>query len=99
MWKYSFGTPFGSFKGLRRFITAWPQLTIASMAGAIAGAFSGLEAIRSDWVEKALRVSARDQEALARDLVGTAPAKMGAGAGGDGGVAGACGVAVRPSDV
>ena len=50
--------------------------TIASMAGAIAGAFSGLEAIRSDWVEKALRVSARDQEALARDLVGTALAKM-----------------------
>ena len=50
--------------------------TIASMAGAIAGAFSGVDAIRSDWVEKALRVSARDQEQLARDLVGTAVAKM-----------------------
>ena len=45
----------------------------------IAGAFSGLEAIRSDWVEKALRVSARDQEALARDLVGTALAKASPG--------------------
>jgi ADP-ribosylglycohydrolase len=50
--------------------------TIASMAGAIAGAFSGIDAIRSDWVEKALRRSARDQEQLARDLVRTALAKM-----------------------
>lgn len=50
--------------------------TIASMAGAIAGAFSGIDAIRSDWVEKALRLAARDPEELARALVGTALAKM-----------------------
>lgn len=50
--------------------------TIASMAGAIAGAFSGLAGMRGDWVEKALRVSQRDQEQLARDLAGTAVAKM-----------------------
>ena len=50
--------------------------TIASMAGAIAGALQGIESIRSDWVDKALRVSARDQEELACALVSTALAKM-----------------------
>ena len=50
--------------------------TIASMAGAIAGALQGIDSIRSDWVDKALRVSARDQEELARALVSTALAKM-----------------------
>ena len=50
--------------------------TIASMAGAIAGALQGIDSIRSDWVDKALRVSARDQEELACALVSTALAKM-----------------------
>ena len=45
-------------------------------ADTIAWAFSGIDAIRSDWVEKALRLAARDQEELARALVGTALAKM-----------------------
>jgi len=49
--------------------------TIASMAGAIAGALGGIGAIRPDWIEKALRLSARDQEKLARDLAATALAK------------------------
>ena len=50
--------------------------TIASMAGAIAGAFSGVEGLRGDWMEKVFRVSARDQEKLAADLAATALAKM-----------------------
>ena len=50
--------------------------TIASMAGAIAGALQGIDSIRSDWVDKALRVSARDQEELACELVSTALEKM-----------------------
>ncbi len=45
--------------------------TIASMAGAVAGAFAGAGGIRSDWVKKAIDVSARDQERLAQDLVAT----------------------------
>ena len=49
--------------------------TIASMAGAIAGALGGIDAIRADWAEKALRLSARDQEQLARDLAATALAR------------------------
>jgi hypothetical protein len=46
------------------------------MTGALAGALQGVDGIRGDWVEKALRVSARDQEGLARALVSTAVAKM-----------------------
>ena len=49
--------------------------TIASMAGAIAGAYRGAGAIRADWVQKALAVSGRDQGELAGQLVETALAK------------------------
>ncbi|TVR53109.1 MAG: hypothetical protein EA426_18200 [Spirochaetaceae bacterium] len=49
--------------------------TIASMAGAIVGAFLGADSIRPDWKEKATAVAGRDQDQLARDLVETARKK------------------------
>ena len=50
--------------------------TMAAMAGAIAGAFGGAEAIRPDWLEKAKRNADQDQEALALGLAGAAVEKM-----------------------
>ena len=49
---------------------------MAAMAGAIAGAFGGAEAIRPDWLEKAKRNADQDQEALARGLASAAVSKM-----------------------
>jgi ADP-ribosylglycohydrolase len=46
--------------------------TIATMAGAIAGALNGTGGIRADWVDKAHRVSSWDQRELARRLCQTA---------------------------
>jgi ADP-ribosylglycohydrolase len=42
--------------------------TIASMAGAIAGALRGVEAIKPEWIEKVKKYSKRDHSALAADL-------------------------------
>lgn len=49
--------------------------TIASMCGAIAGAWGGVECIRPDWVTKARRVASVDQWALAAQLVEVAMIK------------------------
>jgi ADP-ribosylglycohydrolase len=49
--------------------------TIASMCGAIGGAFRGVEGIRPAWVAKARQVTQRDQEELAESLAGVALAK------------------------
>ena len=49
--------------------------TIASMCGALAGALQGVDGIREDWVEKAQRLTATDQQGLTRDLVRTTLAK------------------------
>jgi ADP-ribosylglycohydrolase len=49
--------------------------TIASMCGAIAGAYRGAAGIRADWVDKAVRGAATDQAALAEQLVRVALAK------------------------
>ena len=49
--------------------------TIATMGGAIAGAFQGVNCIRSDWVEKAHRVTSVDQGELAERLIRTSRAK------------------------
>lgn len=49
--------------------------TIASMCGALAGALHGVEGIREEWVEKAQRLTATDQQALARDLAQATLAK------------------------
>ena len=49
--------------------------TIASMCGALAGALHGVDGIREDWVEKAQRLTATDQQGLTRDLVRTTLAK------------------------
>jgi len=46
--------------------------TIATMAGAVAGALHGTPGIRADWVDKAHRVSSWDQRELARRLCQTA---------------------------
>jgi ADP-ribosylglycohydrolase len=43
--------------------------TIASMCGAIAGAYRGAASIRVDWVDKAGRGAATDQDELAKQLV------------------------------
>ena len=50
--------------------------TMAAMAGAIAGAFGGVGAIRSDWVEKVKRNADQDQEELARRLAAAAATKL-----------------------
>ena len=50
--------------------------TIATMCGALGGALNGVDGIRADWVEKAQRLTATDQQELAHDLVRTAVAKI-----------------------
>jgi ADP-ribosylglycohydrolase len=50
--------------------------TIASMAGAIAGAFCGVEIIKKDWLEKVNQYSSLNQEELAFKLVNTTLKKM-----------------------
>ena len=52
--------------------------TMAAMAGAIAGAFGGVAAIRQDWLEKVRRNVDQDQEELARGLARAAVGKLGA---------------------
>jgi ADP-ribosylglycohydrolase len=49
--------------------------TIATMGGAIAGAFRGIEGIRADWIEKAQQMTTISQADLAERLVRTAQAK------------------------
>lgn len=49
--------------------------TVASMAGAIAGALRGTCGIRKDWLERVRQSNARDQVELARALAETALAK------------------------
>ena len=44
--------------------------TIASMAGALTGAFAGAKALPAAWVEKVASGGGRDQESLARALCG-----------------------------
>ena len=43
--------------------------TIATMGGAIAGAYQGILGLRADWVEKARQVSTVDQDDLAERLI------------------------------
>jgi len=50
--------------------------TIASMVGAIAGAFCGVDAIKKDWQEKVNQHSSVNQEELAVQLTHTTLAKM-----------------------
>jgi ADP-ribosylglycohydrolase len=50
--------------------------TIATMAGAVAGAYGGVQIIPEAWVSKALRMAAVDPRALARDLVAVAISKL-----------------------
>jgi len=50
--------------------------TIASMAGAIAGALGGAEAVPTEWADKTRRLCAQDQEQLALDLARTAIARQ-----------------------
>jgi len=46
------------------------------MAGAIAGALGGAEAVPTEWADKARRLCAQDQEQLALDLARTAIARQ-----------------------
>ena len=50
--------------------------TMAAMAGAIAGAFGGVGAIRPDWLDKVKRNADQDQEELARGLAAAAVTKL-----------------------
>ena len=50
--------------------------TIATMGGAIAGAFKGVTSIRTDWVQKARKLSDVDQDDLALRLIRTAKTKF-----------------------
>lgn len=50
--------------------------TIATMGGAIAGAYQGINGIRSDWIEKARQVTGVDQDDLAERLILTSQAKF-----------------------
>jgi ADP-ribosylglycohydrolase len=50
--------------------------TIASMAGAIAGALQGIQGIPAEWVEKARQLASEDQEQLALDLARAAIARQ-----------------------
>lgn len=50
--------------------------TIASVAGAVAGALRGVDSMRSDWVEKVRRVAAVDQEEMAENLAKCALRKL-----------------------
>lgn len=54
--------------------------TIATMCGAIAGAYSGVEGIKKEWVDKAQQVTPIDQNDLAKRLVATAIKKHNDGA-------------------
>jgi ADP-ribosylglycohydrolase len=49
--------------------------TIATMAGAICGAFAGSTGLRDDWIVKATRNVARDQLRIAKDLARVARGK------------------------
>lgn len=49
--------------------------TIATMAGAVAGALTGSDGIRRDWAEKAMRSSSVDQQELAAELAAVGRAK------------------------
>ncbi len=49
--------------------------TIATMCGALAGALQGLDGIKSEWVSKAKKLAAVNQEELAENLVRAALAK------------------------
>jgi hypothetical protein len=46
------------------------------MAGAIAGAFCGVEKIKKEWLEKVNQYSSLNQEELAEKLVNTTLKKM-----------------------
>lgn len=50
--------------------------TMGAMAGAIAGAWGGTEAIKPEWLEKVRRNADQDQEALALGLARSAIAKL-----------------------
>ena len=50
--------------------------TMAAMAGAIAGAWGGTEAVRPEWLEKVRRNAEQDQDALALGLARAAIAKL-----------------------
>ena len=50
--------------------------TIATMGGAIAGAYQGISGIRTDWVEKAQQLTSVNQNELAESLIHTAQAKF-----------------------
>ena len=50
--------------------------TISTMGGAIAGAYRGVNGIRSDWVSKARQLTSVDQDELAEQLIATARAKF-----------------------
>lgn len=50
--------------------------TIATMGGAIAGAYQGISGIRADWVQKAQQLTGVDQADLAERLILTAQAKF-----------------------
>ena len=50
--------------------------TIATMGGAIAGAYQSITGIRTDWVEKARQFTSVDQDDLAERLIRTARAKF-----------------------
>ena len=52
--------------------------TIASMCGAIAGAWQGVEGFRADWLERARQFAGVDQEAQAEELARTALDKLAA---------------------
>ena len=49
--------------------------TIATMAGAVCGAFKGVGSFPAEWVQKAEAVSSRDQRELAKSLVKVAGRK------------------------
>lgn len=50
--------------------------TIATIAGAVAGAFSGLEAIPKEWLTKIVTLSETDDASIAERLVETAATKL-----------------------
>ena len=50
--------------------------TISTMGGAIAGAYQGVNGIRSDWMGKARQLTSVDQDELAKRLIVTARAKF-----------------------
>ena len=50
--------------------------TIATMGGAIAGAYQGIQGIRVDWLEKAQGLTQVDQKHLTERLIQAAKAKF-----------------------